>query len=523
MQKRNRHLIIGTLSIWLLFAFIPTDTWSVPREVTLFPDSALVVESTRVRLQIGGKEPRKAMFFLPGQADPETLSIRPSSDSKEKIEDQTWRQIVRQDDAKISELKKQLETIKNERRNIQSSIQALNVQMQFWQLQTKAKMKTLADVYNMSAAIFKNTKKSYQEKINLELETEKLDKRIKELQEEIDRTVGRKETAWEVTVILSGTSSYEAVLTYSYSLSGCGWSPLYRLEAIPGKEKVSFSWEAEIWQSTGQNWNQVSMNLATLKPLPTVSPSELPPWVIKPRPVFRYQKESKAARLNALEDLATSAGGAPESEAAPQEVRKSTYSVWQLGRKNLPAGLRQRIKIQEEAWPADFSYMIRPSLGPQAFLRTSIRFPESREIPSGNAAFMIDGALIGKRQFSLSGKETNLYFGTDRLVTTKRTLLSKKSGEKGILTDNQTFVWEWRIDVMNSRRDSARVIVEEPNPQVRDERIKLRLKEDPEPSEKKPSLLIWKFDLPAGQSKTILSSVELEAPGNMNLDLGWQR
>ena len=523
MQDGRYRLTIRTLLVSAIITFIPVNSWSLPREVTLFPDSAQIVEITKVKLQPEGKDLRKAVFFLPAQADPDTLVARLQNTSKMKIEDQSWRQIVRQDDVKISELKKQVEKIKNDKRSLQASIHALNIQMQFWQLQTKAKTKTLSDAHNLSAAIGKNTKKSYQDKMNHELELEKLDKQIKELQDELDRMAGRKDTAWEVTILISGPQAAEAALTYTYSMSGCGWLPLYRLEASPKDGKVSFTWEAEIWQSSGQDWNQVITNLATLKLPPSVSPSDLPPWIIKPRPVFRYRQERKAAKANVMEELDESLGAAPAAAEVPQQVRQSTYSVWQMGRKNLPAGSRQRVKLQEESWPSEFAYLIRPSLSPQAFVRASIRLPESKEVPPGNATFMIDGAMIGKRQFSLAGKETTLFFGFDRLVTARRTLLSKKSGEKGILTDRQTFAWDWRIDIMNSREESAPVMIEEANPQSRDERIKLTLKHDPEPSEKTPSLLIWNIEMAAGQNKAIFSSVRLEAPGDMNLDLGWQR
>ena len=66
-------------------------------------------------------------------------------------------------------------------------------------------------------------------------------------------------------------------------------------------------------------------------------------------------------------------------------------------------------------------------------------------------------------------------------------------------------------------------MIEEPNPQPRDERIKLTLKQEPEPSEKPPTSLIWNLEMTAGQKKSILSSVSLAAPGDMNLDLGWQK
>jgi uncharacterized protein (TIGR02231 family) len=526
MRNMKQRMMTLTSVLAVLFVFPPLEAWSAPKEVTLFPDSAQVVEATKVKLQAEGKDLRKAIFVLPAQADPETLSTRLPDGSKMKIEDQTWRQIVRQDDVRISDIRKQIEKVRNDRRSLQATIQSLNTQIQFWQLQTKAKMKTLSDANNVSAAIGKNIKKTYQDKLNQELDLEKLDKQIKELQDELDRMAGRKETAWEVTVLLSGPQAVEMVLTYTYSVSGCGWLPLYRLEASPKDKKISFTWEAEIWQSSGQDWSQVITNLATLKPLPSILPSDLPPWVIKPRSEIRYRLETKAARAKAAENYDEALGSANEevpAPASPLQIRQSTYAVWQIGRKNIPVGLRQRVKLQEETWPAEFAYLIRPSLSSRAFVKASIRLPESKEVPSGSATFMIDGAILGKRNFSLAGQESTLFFGVDPLITAERSLLSKKSGGKGILTDKQTYAWEWRIDVKNIRDDFVRVIIEEPNPQPRDERIKLTLKHDPEPSEKTPLSLIWNLDLTSGQKKSIASFVRLEAPGDMNLDLGWQR
>jgi predicted RNase H-like nuclease (RuvC/YqgF family) len=219
IEMQNR---IGRMTTWasvvvvmgLLLLYSGT-ALSAPREVTLFPDSAQVMETTKVKLQTEGKYLKKAVFVLPAQADPDSLVTQVPEGLKLKIEDQTWRQIVRQDDGEILKLRKQVEKVRNDRRSLQAAIQSLNTQIQFWQLQTKAKMKTLNDTHNMSAAIGRNMKKTYEDKLNRELELEKMDKIIKELQEELDRTVGKKETAWEVAVLLSGTQATEATLTYT--------------------------------------------------------------------------------------------------------------------------------------------------------------------------------------------------------------------------------------------------------------------------------------------------------------------
>jgi uncharacterized protein (TIGR02231 family) len=212
---------------------------------------------------------------------------------------------------------------------------------------------------------------------------------------------------------------------------------------------------------------------------------------------------------------------APDS--APQETRQSTYALWNLGKKNIAAGSRQRMKVRAENWPAEFVHLIRPGLNTQAYIHASVKHPESKEIPSGQATFLIDGAVLGKRSFSFAGQEGNLSFGVDPLVLSETTLLSQKSGEKGFIADKQTHEWAWKFLIRNTRESAVRIRIEDPLPQVRDEKIKVFMKHEPEASEKTTNTLIWKADIPAGQSMHVLSTIRIEAPKEMDLDLGWRR
>ena len=520
-RKISATKCMAAVVIFLLF--YPASSWSTPREVTLFPGSAQVLEVAKVKLLPEGTEQAKTLIILPGQADPDSLVVRIANDPKTRIDDINWRQASRQNDEKIASLMKQLEKLKETRKNLQATIRGLDTQIQFWQLQTKAKLKTMTDVYNMSAAIGKNIQKAYQDKLSRETELEKLDKEIKKAQDDIDRAAGTKETAWEVTVILAGSRASEATLTYTYTLAGCGWHPLYRLEAKPKDRQITFTWEAEIWQSSGQDWKNVSVNLATLRPPSSVSPAELTPWIIKPRPQYRREAaKQKAPRSAVAADQMSAAAPAAEALAA-QQVRETTYSIWQVGRKNVPAGAKQKLKIAEEIWPAEFTYLARPSQSSQVFLRAKVNLPESKDIPSGSSLYVVDDAILGKRSFALAGQEALIFFGIDPLVTAKTQLVSKKSGEKTFLQDKQTYTWDWRIDIQNSRNAAIRVLVEEPNPQSRDDRIAVAVKYDPDPAEKTPLSLTWDMDIPAGQKKSLFMTVRIEAPKNMDLDLGWRQ
>jgi uncharacterized protein (TIGR02231 family) len=315
----------------------------------------------------------------------------------------------------------------------------------------------------------------------------------------------------------------EAALTLTYTLNGCGWLPLYRLDARPREGRILFIWEAEIWQSSGSDWNQIDTELATLQPHSALGPPDLPPWIIRPRPEFRLSKGLQKTEIAAAPMAGAVLYAEVQDAAEPRETRQTTYAVWTLGKKTIPAGSRQRLKIREEAWQADFVHLLRPSLTSQAFVRATVKLPEGNETPSGMATFLIDGGVLGKRPFAFAGQEGTFFFGIDPLVTAQSVLLSRKSGEKGLIVDRQTQEWAWRTDIRNAGTSAIRVRVEEPIPQPRDERIHITLQLEPEASEKSPSEMIWRMEIPEGQKRSLFTTIRLEAPKEMDLDLGWRR
>ncbi|MFZ3156996.1 MAG: mucoidy inhibitor MuiA family protein [Smithella sp.] len=517
-MNAHNYSIRHKLIIVLIILF-PLCSMATVKEVTLFPHSAKISETAKIHPQCD-KGKCSAVFTLPPQTDIESFVVSPAPDSRVKIDDIQTKSVQVQDEVRIAELRKQLAGLESEKKEILAKLQALETQLQFWQAQTKAKTKTVADSYKLADAIGKNVQKSSQEKFAAETLLGKLDKKIKKLQEELNQAAGRKETAWEVTLTLSGSTQNEVSLNYAYTLAGCGWLPLYRIEALPANKNVSFSWEAEIWQSSGEDWKQIQLNLATLQPVINVNPSDMPEWIIKPRKLYKAVRNQDAAaatlmqKENSVEDETLG--------AAPTETRNTTYSVWSLGQKNITAGSKQRLKIKDELWPAEFLFLARPAINPLAFVRAQVKLDKPAEIPHGQATFVIDGAVLGKREFSFAGSEGDLFFGTSPLVSVTSTTLADQSGEKTIFQDKQTRSWQWLIEAKNSGNADIKLRIEEPVPQARDKRIKLNFKQNPEPAEKDHAKFVWLLDVPAGQKKTFQNNIELEAPSDLNLDFGWR-
>ncbi|MBN2438456.1 MAG: DUF4139 domain-containing protein [Deltaproteobacteria bacterium] len=515
--------ITKMLILMILFPFIsPSVAYAVPRAVILFPNSARVTDVTRISPQKAGQGSFKTVVNLPAQALPDSLTARLDSNSPLKIEDQSWRRINRQDEGRIADLQKNLQQAKTERIGVVSVIQSLEAQLRFWQAQDKGKSRTAGETAILAEQIGKGVQKDMQEKLTLEPELERLDKKIRELQEEIARIAGQKETLWEVTLILSGPPVRAEDLTLTYTLNGCGWLPQYRLDARPREGRILFTWEAEIWQSSGGDWNQIDTELATLQPHSALGPPDLPPWIIRPRPEFRLHKSRQKADAAAA-PMAGAALSSEAQDAEPRETRQTTYAVWALGKKTIPAGSRRRLMIREDAWKSDFVHLLRPSLTSQAFVQATVKLPEGKETPSGTATFLIDGGVLGKRPFAFAGQEGTFSFGIDPLVTAQSVLLSRKSGEKGLIVDRQTQEWSWRLDIRNAGTSAIRVRLEEPLPQPRDERIKITLQSEPEANEKSPSGMIWRMEIPGGQKRSLFTTIRLDAPKEMDLDLGWRR
>lgn len=510
---------IWTAAVAFFLCFYPFSVGAAPREVTIFPDSAMILEVATVHLYKAGKELPKAILFLPGQADPNSLVTRLSKDTGLRIEDQTWRQVTRHDDEKIKNLRKQIQSLKSERNSLQAAIFSLETQIQFWQFQTKAKTKTLPDTFNIVSAIGKNIQKAYHDKLSYEQELERLNKQIKEINDELDRTAEKKETLWQVTILFSGSKAQEALLTYRYFLSGCGWQPMHSIDARLREKRILFSWEADIWQNSGQDWNEVDVNISTLQPIASTAPPDLISWIIKQRSVQKLNSGRQSNKADALQAHAEADNLSKALPSAPHKIGRSAFSLLQLGRKNLPTGLRQRFKIKQNEWPADFTYLIRPSLSSHAFVKAVVNMPESMEIPHGEATFMIDGAALGKKSLSFTGQEGIFFFGIDPLVTANLFLISKNSGEKTLLENKQGCKWDLRTDIQNAETFPVRVRIEYPCPQPSDERIKLSFKHDPSISEQDHETLIWTFEMAAGQKKSIYTTINITAPADMNLDL----
>ncbi len=508
-----RLLMITLISAFLAF---PQTGRCTVTQATLFPQSAFVEELVELSLQPQPDGRFLGTIILPPQADPDTFRTDLRHSKNVRIDNIAIRRVKSVEEDRISALRSEIQTLMNRRNDLQSKILSIEGELQLWQSQTKAKAGNVANTDLLSKAVGKNIHRLHREKFQTTSDVEELDERIRELQNRLEEATGNKETAWEVSLLCSGNLQKTWNVRFSYILGASGWKPHYRIEAFPAENRVRFEWEADIWQSSGKDWLNADIHLATHRIPLSLDPPGLPPWIIRPRQV-RTMKKS----LSMDSTLQASVHSERLVETAEIVERPLfSYSSWSIGKKSLSAGASLRVPVKTETWPCEYLYLARPSATPQVFVQATVKFANNVDIPPGQASFLIDNALAGTQSFSLSGNETILFFGPTPFITVSAEMIDDQSGAGNIFQNRQTRRWHRRIEAKNQSRSAAVLRIEEPAAQSRDERIRLTTRQSPEVSEKDTGTWVWILRIPSGHQARIDSVLEVEAPGEMELDFG---
>ena len=515
-MSRFSPLITLLFAAVMFLSFTPSSQ-AKPVEVIIFPDSARVWEESTIHI-LRQDNRITAEVILPPQADPST--IRTNIQEPVYVTDIAWTRTEPLDAHLVAKLKNKLELLIKKQTSLDIAIKSAGKSAAFWENQAGFQAKDIAAMESLSGTIASSLQHIYTLIENDRKILEETAIEINELKQKIAKITGPDQRVWKVTLYLDTALDNQTIdIAYNYILSGCGWKSFYSMDAIPHEENIAFSWHAQIWQSSGMDWEDIEMTLATLEPQRQLTPRPIPDWIVGP-----IQDVMPKARLTrSASDFEMMEPMAMMPESAPVLERTGTYSQWKLGTRSLAAGDKPRIKIQEQIWPADFTHLLRPGIGNQAFIRAEVVFDEALDLPRGETMFLLDSALVGKQQVRLASTSETIFFGHDPFVTSELTFKERKSGVRGVFTNRQTYLWNYTIHLKNNHLYPVKIRMEEPRPILRDQRIDASFKFNPEPDEQTDSLFVWHLTMDPGQGLDIQIQISMEAPQDMKVDWGWRR
>ncbi|MEO6710642.1 MAG: mucoidy inhibitor MuiA family protein, partial [Planctomycetota bacterium] len=526
------------------------------RDVTVFADRALVHRT--VQVPAGGGS--FLVTGLPLSADPEQVRVRCNGGDVTNV-DVTEARAPSMPDARREELRRQLvelgrdeASMEDERRILEASVAAVSEMMTLGSNGSKPEVLSgKLDVAAWSSdqdALLARLRQQKKALRDLQERREEATRRKQELQ----NALGAADVAGGVVgrqVRLEVIAAAAVVLEIEYVVSNAGWHPTYDLRAAADAKSVELVYRADVYQRSGEDWNDVDVSLSTAQPqVGAQGPEPQASWVS----IFNPRAPMPAVELKSLgydggtdKDANYLGKGEPADfarapvEAAPPRPFASVESQGLSVRFHLPKHETlpsrpepTRVLVAEESLKVTSEYFCTPALDTNVWLRGKAMNTTAWTILPGRAAVYFGADFLGHADLAAvqPGEELTLHLGRDPGLTLERVQTEDLAKQPGVFGSRTTQVDGWRVKIKNTGAlvtgpdGSATVFVREALPRATDDRIKVELADaKPEPStdarwkkdRDEQGFVTWAVKVPRAGETQITWRVKLSFPEGLQI------
>ncbi|TYP95059.1 hypothetical protein LX73_0354 [Fodinibius salinus] len=345
----------------------------------------------------------------------------------------------------------------------------------------------------------------------LSAKKEKVQKKIDKIQQEQQR---------KSAVILAEIRSKKQqtiTLQFSYFTSRAGWKPRYDLRVNNIADPVQLTYKADVYQSTGINWDNISLSISSANPrsnttLPSFEPSFL----------SFYESPTARANMQAREANMDAAANTPKMSGVETSVsqNQTSFQFDIAVPYSVPGnGSAKTVTAKEYSIPTNYEYYAMPKANKTAYLTAHIADWENRNLLSGPMNLYFEQKFVG--QSSLNPNTANdtltVSLGKDENIALERTRI-KKFSEKNFFGNKVRETKAWRLTVKNNKKRTVKLKLVDQIPVSTNEDIKVNLQERSGAQyESSTGKLHWTLNLEPGQSQNKQIRYVLEYPSGKKI------
>lgn len=358
-----------------------------------------------------------------------------------------------------------------------------------------------------------------------------LDKRDALLKKRDEAAGSGKKESKSVEVAVEVNRGGKLTLELSCVTPQAGWESSYDVRLNPDRKSAALLFRALVHQKTGEDWNNVALNLSTARPSLGGTPPQLLPWMLSlyrpaapmPAPAMYVGASRKAGAPRGAEkmmmaemDSAEEAVGEANILVAQQQDDGGTTVSFRLPRPvDVPSdGTRHGAVVASEEFPVTPRLLAVPKLSPYVYLTSEIVNKATYPLLPGKVAIFSGPTYTGSSYLKkvAVGETFDLSFGIDNSVTVKREAL-KQHEQAGMFGKNR-MNYHYRIDVANLRNELQNLEVMEQLPVAADTEISVALDaEGQKPAQvKQDGTLVWKLALSPREKREINYGITVEYP-----------
>ena len=337
----------------------------------------------------------------------------------------------------------------------------------------------------------------------------------------------------QVIVTVSAENEIDGSLELNYMVPDASWSPSYDLRADDINSPVKLTYKANVYQNTGEEWNNVNVKLSTINPNRSNYKPSLATWYINyyqpiSKPIVysregRMGKNKTFSRLDSIDDKyemppqaehSVVLGYSPEKKLFIKKEEKAKHmsnytqmleniTMAEFNLKipyTIPSdGKPHMMAINQEEIDASYEHYIVPKLDKDAFLIARLTNWEELNLLPAIANIYYDGTYVGQTRInpSVISDTLELALGRDQGIFITR----KKTDEEEKLrafTNEKVKTISYEIALKNYKSSKINVRIEDHIPVSKNGEIKVELTEN-ETAEfnKETGKLLWKTNLDA--------------------------
>ncbi len=340
----------------------------------------------------------------------------------------------------------------------------------------------------------------------------------------------RDQPSGEVEITVRAPRTVDVRLSLSYFTYNAGWTPSYDVRVVSVKESIKLVYKASVYQSTGENWDQVKLSFSSATPTQGGTAPSIQPWYlrpIEPEPISRVRSYAKseaqapmAARAMAddidemMEEEKIMVSEVRQNQTSVDFIVPVPYSVKSNGKSTL-------IDLNEYEVPAIFEYFAVPKLDKDAFLLARVYDWDQYSLLPGPMNLYFEEGYVGKSMLNpgVSDDTLNLSLGRDKSIVIERTKVADFSKRKAIGM-NVVESRGYEIEIRNTKKQDIQITFYDQLPISGSSEIEVRtLKVGDADFNAATGVLKWNEKIPTQSSQKWSFQFEVRYPKKLKIQL----
>lgn len=342
----------------------------------------------------------------------------------------------------------------------------------------------------------------------------------------------------EIVVSVIANESGTSKLALSYVVNNAGWFPTYDLRVTDISKPMYLKYKANVYQSSGEDWNKVNLTLSSGNPNESGTKPTLNTWNLNPAPktldevvVVAYGTQKRETVVGAVQSGKLNGVRINENKSSPRafslpsvkQTEGQTAFRFEIEQTySIPSdGKQHTVDVQEHSINAIYEYYSVPKLDKDAFLTARITGWEEMNLLNGEANLYYEGTYLGKALLDTRNTSDTLdiSLGRDKNIVVNRTKL-KEFSRKQVFGNNKTDERSWEITIRNKKSQPINIVIEDQFPTSTDKDIVVERGDYKEATlDETTNKLTWRLKIDPAKEKKIGFKYAVKYPKNSTVIL----